>query len=168
MTVKYFTGGTLDAHKTKTKSNGTTIAYVEGVEAARNGGTALTAFWYPETAPLNNQDGTDAKGQGKGSKWDRIKAKVHSTTALAMKGGKARGTYCIGKYELGKMWKYRKTLKKQFSAAGFAVGGAVGERNMYTSKGNGNTGSTAKTKTALNGIVPLADSYELFPIDAGK
>jgi hypothetical protein len=64
------------------------------------------------------------------------------------------------------MWKYRKTLKKLATAAGFAVGGAVGERNMFTNKGNGNTGDTAMPKNVQS--KPLADSYELYPIDAGK
>jgi hypothetical protein len=64
------------------------------------------------------------------------------------------------------MYKWRKTLKKLSSAAGFTTNGAVGERNMFTGKGNGNTGDTALTKN--NQSLPLADSYELYPIDAGK
>jgi hypothetical protein len=151
MSIKYFTG-----------SNAAANTY--GVKDSRH--TVMTYFWFPETAPADNQDGIDAKGQGKGSKWDRISAKVHSTTALQQKGGKQRAAACIGKYDLGRMYKYRKNLKKLATAAGFAVGGAVGERNMFSNKGNGNTGDTAMPKNVQS--LPLADSYELFPIDAGK
>jgi hypothetical protein len=84
-----------------------------------------------------------------------------------MKGGKARAAACIGKYEHGKMVKYRKTLKKLMTAAGFtSSAGSVGERNMYSEKGNGNAGDTAKPKNDQS--LPLADSFELYPIDAGK
>lgn len=129
--------------------------------------TAPTYFWFPETEPADNADGIDAKGQGKGSKWDRVSAKVHSTTALQQKGGKQRAAACVGKYDLGRMWKYRKTMKRLMTAAGFsATGTSKGERSMYNNKGNGNTGDTARPKNAQQ--TPLADSYELFPIDAGK
>lgn len=149
MSIKYFTGCNVA---------GNTVAGKIGTL------TAPTYFWHPETAPANNQDGIDAKGQGKGSKWDRIKAKVHSTSAA--NHTKTRGAACIGKYNLGRMYKYRKTMKKLATAAGFAVGGAVGERNMFSNKGNGNTGDTAMPKNVQQ--TPLADSYEVFPIDAGK
>jgi hypothetical protein len=149
--MSYFTG-----------SNAAANSY--GVKDSRH--TVMTYFWFPETEPADNADGIDAKGQGVGSKWDRISAKIHSTTALQQKGGKQRAAACIGKYELGKMHKYRKTLKKLHSAAGHTAGASVGERNMFSTKGNGNTGDTARPKNAQS--LPLADSYELFPIDAGK
>ena len=151
MSMSYFTGSNAATNTAATKDS-------------RH--TAMTYYWFPETEPVNNADGIDAKGQGKGSKWDRIKSKIHSTTAIRQKGGKARGAACIGKYNLGRMIKYRKTLKKLHTAAGHAVGAAKGERNMFTTKGNGNTGNTARPKNAQS--LPLADSYELFPIDAGK
>jgi hypothetical protein len=153
MSIKYFTGNNVAGNSCSGKIG--TL-------------TAPTAFWYPETAPVNNVDGIDAKGQGVGSKFDRIKAKVHSTSALAIKGGKGRGTFCVAKYDLGKMWKYRKTLKKLLTAAGASAstGTPKGERNMYSLKGNGNTGDTAAPKNVQQ--TPLADSYELWPIDAGK
>jgi hypothetical protein len=151
MSIKYFTGNNVATN---------TVAGKIGTLSAP------TSFWYPETIPVNNADGIDAKGQGIGSKFDRIKAKVHGTSILGIKGGKSRGTYCRGKYELGKMYKYRKTLKKLHTAAGHTAGSSVGERNMFTTKGNGNTGDTAMPKNVQQ--TPLADSYELYPIDAGK
>ena len=109
----------------------------------------------------NNADGIDTKGQGVGSKWDRIKAKVYSATALQMKGGKARTTKLTGKYDLGKMVKYRKTLKKLFTDIGFAAHGAsVGERNMFSGKGDGHEGNK-------NNKADANDS-PLYPLDGGK
>jgi hypothetical protein len=123
--------------------------------------TALDVLGLPDTEPANNADGIDAKGQGKGSKWDRIKAKVYSTTALQMKGGKQRSTHLIGKYDHGKMVKYRKTLKKLFTDIGFAAAGSSkGERNTYNGKGNGHTG-TKNSKAHAN-------DYPLFPLDGAK
>jgi hypothetical protein len=156
MSLKYFTGNNLDAHSTKSSGD------VKTYPTSRSGDTKPTVAWFPETEPVNNADGIDAKGQGVGSKWDRMKAKVHSTSALAMKGGKARGTYCIGKYELGKMWKYRKTLKKILSATGQAAasGTPKGERNMFSDKGAGHTG-TKHSKAA-------ATDHALYPIAQAK
>jgi hypothetical protein len=153
MSIKYFTGNNVAGNSHSGKDSAL---------------TAPTYYWFPETVPVDNVDGIDAKGQGVGSKWDRISAKVHGTSVLGIKGGKSRGTYCRGKYELGKMWKYRKNLKKLMTAAGASAstGTPKGERNMYSLKGNGNTGDTARPKNFQQ--TPLADSYELFPIDAGK
>jgi hypothetical protein len=151
MSIKYFTGSNVAANN-----------YAGKVATL----TSMTSFWYPETPPVNNADGVDVK-PGTTAKFTRIAAKVHNTSALKIKGGKGRGTMCIAKYELGKMWKYRKTLKKLMTAAGFAATGtSKGERSMYNNKGNGNTGDTARPKNAQQ--TPLADSYELWPMDAGK
>jgi hypothetical protein len=158
MSIKYFTGSNASSYAVKTRTG--SLDY----PTSRLGATALTYFWFPETEPADNADGIDAKGQGKGSKWDRVSAKIHSTTA--QNHTKTRAAACIGKYNLGRLVKYRKTMKKLASAAGFTAGGAKGERNMFSNKGNGNTGDTAKTKN--NQCLPLADSYELYPIDAGK
>lgn len=159
MSHKYFTGNGLDAHRVKASGD------VKTYPTSRAGGlTAPTLWWVPETPPVAGADGIDRKGHAALSKYEAVIAKVHSTSAANVT--KTRGNACIGKYELGKMWKYRKTLKKLHTAAGHAVGAAVGERNMFTTKGNGNTGATARPKNFQQ--TPLADSYELFPIDAGK
>jgi len=129
-----------------------------------SGLTAPTYFWMPETAPLNNQDGMDIKNMNAISKFVRATTGYHSTAAA--NHTKTRGAACVGKYKLHKLVRFRKTMKKLATAAGFAVGGAIGERNMFTNKGNGNTGDTAKPKN--NQQTPLADSYEVYPIDAGK
>jgi len=143
------------------------VKYFTGCNNVTSGGknqssdTALDVLGLPDTEPSNNEDGIDAKGQGKGSKWDRIKAKVYSATALQMKGGKARSTHLTGKYDLGKMVKYRKTLKKIFTDIGFAAqGSSVGERNLYNGKNNGHTG-TKNSKANAN-------DYPLYPLDGGK
>ena len=146
MSIKYFTGNNLKG------------------KMAGSGLTAPTQFYLPETAPVNGADGIDRKGHVALSKYEAALAKVYSSSAQNVT--KTRGAAMIGKYELGKLWKWRKTLKKLHTAAGHAVGAAVGERNMFTTKGNGNTGDTARPKNAQQ--TPLADSYELFPIDAGK
>jgi hypothetical protein len=93
MSMKYFTGSNANAYAVKASSD------VHDFPSSRLGATAMTYFWFPETVPSDNEDGIDPKGQGKGSKWDRIKSKVHSTTAA--NHTKTRGVACIGKYELG-------------------------------------------------------------------
>jgi hypothetical protein len=124
------------------------VKYFTGCNNVTSGGknqssdTALDVLGLPDTEPADNADGIDAKGQGKGSKWDRIKSKVYSTSALQMKGGKQRTTKLTGKYDLGKMMKYRKTLKKLYTDIGFAAHGASkGERNMFSGKGDGGNSS---------------------------
>jgi hypothetical protein len=157
MSVKYFTGNNLNAHSTKSSGD------VKTYPTSRSGSTKPTAWWLPETAPVNNADGIDAKGQGVGSKYDRVLAKISSSSAQNVT--KTRGSAPIGKYNLGRMMKWRKTLKKLHTAAGFSAGGAKGERNMFTAKGNNNTGGTSQPK---NSNPPLADHYPLYPIDQGK
>ena len=144
------------------------VKYFTGCNNVTSGGknqssdTALDVLGLPDTQPVNNADGTDAKGQGKGSKWDRIIAKVYSATAIQMKGGKARGTKLIGKYNLGHMVKYRKTLKKLFTDIGFAAqGSSVGERNMYNGKNNGCVAGVKHSKANAN-------DYPLYPLDGAK
>lgn len=166
MSIKYFTGNNLDATNTKTKSNGTTVAYVESKEASRSGLTKPTKWYLPETAPAAGVDGIDRKGHAALSKYEAVLAKIYSASALP--ASKTRGAALIGKHDHGKMWKYRKTLKKLLTAAGATAssGTPKGERNMYSLKGNGNTGDTVRPKNAQQ--TPLADSYELWPIDQGK
>jgi hypothetical protein len=67
MSIKYFTGNNVASNSASGKIG--TL-------------TAPTSFWFPETEPVDNADGIDAKGQGVGSKWDRISAKVHGTSIL--------------------------------------------------------------------------------------
>lgn len=142
MSNNYFTGNNLKGKK------------------AGSGKTAPTKYYLPETEPLNNVDGIDAKGQGKGSKWDRIKSKVYSASAQNVT--KTRAAAFIGKYNLGRKWKYRKTLKKLLTATGAAAstGTPKGERNMFSDKGNGHTG----TKNSA----PAATQHPLYPIDSTK
>lgn len=145
MSQKYFTG-----------SNN-----VVGGGKNQLGDTGLTKLGKPETVPVDTVDGIDAKGQGKGSKWDRIYAKMYSTTALEMKGGKARTTKLIGKYNLGRMWKYRKTLKKLFTATGAAAatGTPKGERNMFSLKGQSNARAKhSKGAATDNTLYPISQT----------
>jgi hypothetical protein len=143
------------------------VKYFTGCNNVTSGGknqssdTALDVLGLPDTEPADNADGIDAKGQGKGSKWDRIKAKVYSASAIQMKGGKARGTKLTGKYDLGKMMKYRKTLKKLYTDIGFAAHGtSKGERNMFSGKGDGHEGNK-------NNKADANDS-PLYPMDGVK
>jgi hypothetical protein len=78
-----------------------------------------------------------------------------------MKGGKQRTTKLTGKYDLGKMMKYRKTLKKLYTDIGFAAHGASkGERNMFSGKGDGHEGNK-------NNKADANDS-PLYPLDGVK
>jgi len=157
------------------------IKYFTGCNNVTGGGknqlsnTALTALGLAETEPVNNADGVDVK-PGTTAKYTRILQKVYcKTTDTLGKAGfaqntrkgclpayKTRKNHLKGKYELGKMWKYRKTLKKLFTDIGFAAqGSSKGERNMYNGKNNGHVAGSKHGE-------PDANDYCLFPMDAAK
>jgi hypothetical protein len=163
MTVKYFTG----------------CNNVTGGGKNQLSSTALDALGISDTEPVSNADGIDVKPNRTVDsitvpKYIRIRQKVYSKTGdtigkgfennvgcLSQKGGKARVSHLKGKYNLGHMWKYRKTLKRLFTDIGFAAAGSsVGERNTYNGKGNGHTG-TKNSKAA-------AGDYPLYPLDGVK
>jgi hypothetical protein len=153
MSVKYFTGTNNSTSKNQTSD------------------TAMTALGLCETEPVNNVDGMDIK-PGTLSVYDRIRRKVYTKTtdshgkSFANNAGasnvtKTRANRLIGKYDLGKMYKYRKTLKKLFTATGTAAAssGNKGHRNMFTLKGKG-CASAKNTKAAStdNPLYPMDDS----------
>jgi len=161
MSVNYFTG-----------SNN-----VVGGGKNQSSDTGLTALGLAETEPVSGADGIDVKpnrtvDSATQSKYTRIRTKVYSKTGdtigkgfennvgcLGMKGGKGRVSHLKGKYELGKMWKYRKTLKRLWTSDGHAAYGAeIGER--FT-KGSGYFGAKKHSK-------PQNGDYVLFPIDETK
>lgn len=164
MSIKYFTG----------------CNNITGGGKNQSSDTALDSLGLPDTEPADNADGIDAKGQGQGSKWDRIRKKIYSKTtdtygktgkfsANTMKGCKpansnTRANRIRGsaKYNLGRMYKYRKTLKKIFTDIGFAAqGSSVGERNMYNGKNNGCVADVKHSKANAN-------DYPLYPMDGAK
>ena len=164
MSVKYFTG----------------CNNVTGGGKNQSSDTALTSLGLPETEPADTADGIDPKpnrtvDSATDSKYVRIRRKVYSKTGdtygkpsgpnagcIGMKGGKSRASMLKGKYNLGHMYKYRKTLKKLLSATGqaAATGTPKGERNMYSAKGNGHTG-------VKHSKVAAAD-YCVYPISGSK
>lgn len=185
MTIKYFTGCNLDTRNTKASGD------VKTYPTSRSGKTLqdLTSMGIAETEPsAAAKDGIDVKPNRTvdsitSSKYTRIRQKVYSKTGDSIGKGfennvgcrvnygaanpatgtpKTRVSKLKGKYELGKMWKYRKTLKKIFTATGVAAqAGSVGERNMYNGKNNGRVGNY---KTASGG----ATEYPLYPLNALK
>ena len=154
MSIKYFTGCNLDGHSTKSSGD------VKTYPTSRSGDTKPTKWYLPETAPVAGADGIDRKGHAALSKYEAALAKVYSASAQNVT--KTRAAALIGKYDFGKMWKYRKTLKKILTATGTAAatGSPVGERNMFSDKGNGHTG-TKHSKAA-------ATDHALYPIAQAK
>ena len=177
MTIKYFTGCNLDTRNTKASGD------VKTYPTSRSGKTLqdLTSMGLAETEPADNADGTDPKpdrtvDSATAAKYVRIRRKVYSKTgdtigkSFANNVGcrqsrgttKSRVSMLTGKYEQGKMWKYRKTLKRLFTATGFAAqASSIGERNMFNGKNNGRVGNY---KTASGG----ATEYPLYPLNALK
>jgi hypothetical protein len=176
MSIKYFTGNRLDGHVTKASGD------VKTYPTSRSGKTALTALGLAETEPVAAVDGMEPKpnvadGATAATNltvYQRIRQKVYSKTtdgqgkSFANNAGakpgnsNTRANKLVGKYELGKMWKYRKTLKKLFTATGTAAAssGNLGHRNMYTLKGKA-------CATAKNNVAAGTDN-PLFPLDSTK
>jgi hypothetical protein len=166
MSMNYFTGCNLNAYTTKVQGTAKT-----GYPTSRYGGTKLTAFGLCETEPSANEGGLTPKGQGHGNVYVRLRKKVYTKTTDSH--GKSFANYGVrpgnsntranglggAKYDLAKMWKYRKTLKKTLDNA---VGTTTnkGCRNMYTNKGAGHTG-TKHSK-------PAAAQQVYWPMDQGK
>lgn len=159
--------------------------YFTGCNNVTSGGknqssdTAQDVLGIPDTEPVDNADGSDVKPNRTVDsitvpKYIRARQKVYSKTGdsigkafennagcLGMKGGKSRASRLKGKYELGKMWKWRKNLKRLFTDIGFAAqASSVGERNLYNGKNNGHTG-TKHSKAHAN-------DYPLYPMDGAK
>jgi len=159
--------------------------YFTGCNNVTSGGknqssdSAQVSLGLPDTEPVSGADGIDVKpnrtvDSATVSKYVRIRQKVYSKTGdtigksfannvggLGMKGGKGRASKLTGKYELGKMWKWRKTLKKMFTDIGHAAhSGGIGERNMFTGKGDGHEGNK-------NNKADANDS-PLYPMDGAK
>ena len=162
------------------------IKYFIGTNLVTGGGkcqndtdTALASLGLAETEPSNTEDGVDAKPHSV-SKYGRILKKIYSKTtdtygktglfsAEGMKGCKpansnTRASRIRGsaKYNLGRLVKYRKTLKKLFTDIGFAAqGDSVGERNMYNGKNNGTVAGVKYSKADEN-------DYPMYPMDGAK
>lgn len=155
------------------------IKYFIGCNNVTGGGknqlsdTGMTTLGLAETEPVNNADGVDVK-PGTTAKYTRILNKVFSKTTDTIGKSFANNVGCKpansntranklnGKYELGKMWKYRKTLKKLFTDIGFAAqASSKGERNMYNGKNNGCVASVKHSKANAN-------DYPLYPMDQVK
>jgi hypothetical protein len=177
MTIKYFIGTNQDTRNTKASGD------VKDYPTSRSGKTTgdLTSLGLPETEPsATNEDGIDVKPNRTvdsitSSKYTRIRQKVYAKTGDSIgKAGfdtetnkgvrihtNARVSALKGKYELGKMWKYRKTLKRLFTDIGFAAqNGSVGERNMFNGKNNGRVGNYKSIEDA--------NDYCLYPMSALK
>ena len=161
------------------------IKYFTGCNNVTGGGknqlsdTGMTTLGLAETEPVDNADGVDAKPHSV-SKYGRILKKIYSKTtdtygktglfsAEVMKGCKpansnTRASRIRGsaKYNLGRLVKYRKTLKKLFTDIGFsAQGSSVGERNMYNGKNNGCVADVKHSKANAN-------DYPMYPMDGAK
>ena len=164
MSIKYFTGTNL---------------ITGGGKCQNDTDSALKSLGIADTEPVNTADGVDAKPHSV-SKYGRILKKIYSKTtdtygktglfsAEVMKGCKpansnTRASRIKGgsKYNLGRMWKYRKTLKKLFTDIGFAAqGSSFGERNMYNGKNNGYVANVKHSKANAN-------YYPLYPMDQVK
>jgi hypothetical protein len=165
MSIKYFTGCNNVVSGGKNQHTGTT--------------TGQTTLGIPETEPVSGADGIDVKpnrtvDSATVAKYVRIRQKVFSKTGdtigkgwennvgcIGQKGGKVRASHLKGKYNLGHMMKWRKTLKKMFTDIGHtAHSGGIGERNMFTGKGDGHEGNK-------NGKADANDS-PLYPMDQVK
>ena len=163
MSIKYFTG----------------CNNITGGGKNQSSDSALKSLGIADTEPVNTADGVDAKPHSV-SKYGRILKKIYSKTtdtygktalfsAECMKGCKpansnTRASRIRGsaKYNLGKLVKYRKTLKKLFTDIGFsAQGSSVGERNMYNDKNNGCVADVKHSKANEN-------DYPLYPMDGAK
>ena len=164
MSIKYFTGTNL---------------ITGGGKCQNSTDTKLDSLGIADTEPVNTADGVDVK-PGTVAKYNRILKKIYSKTtdtygktalfsAECMKGCKpansnTRASRIRGsaKYNLGKLVKYRKTLKKLFTDIGFsAQGSSVGERNMYNGKNNGCVADVKHSKANEN-------DYPLYPMDGAK
>ena len=159
MTIKYFTGSNLDTRNVKASGD------VKTYPTSRSGKSTsvLTTMGLPETEPAANEDGIDPKPDRNLSKYTLILYKVFSKTTDTLGKSfennvgcrvnygaanpatgtpKTRVSKLKGKYEHGKMWKYRKTLKRLMTDIGFtAQSGSIGERNMYNGKNIGRIGN---------------------------
>jgi hypothetical protein len=185
--IKYFIGTNLDTRNTKV--SGDVKTYPTSRSGKTTGD--LTSLGLPETEPSQtNEDGIDVKpnrtvDSTTDSKYTRVRIKCYTKTGdtigksgstapwvnqsnnagcLVNKGGtsgKSRVSMLKGKYEHGKMWKYRKTLKRLFTDIGFtAQNASVGERNMYNGKNNGRVGNYKSIEDA--------NDYCLYPMSALK
>ena len=176
MTIKYFIGTNLDTRNTKVSGD------VKTYPTSRSGKTTgdLDSLGLPNTEPGANEDGVDPKPDRNLSKWELIRRKVYAKTGdsigkagfdlntnkgcLVNLGGsssKSRVSRLKGKYEHGKMWKYRKTLKRLFTDIGFAAqSGSIGERNLYNGKNNGRVGNYKSIEDA--------NDYCLYPLSKLK
>jgi hypothetical protein len=163
MSIKYFTG----------------CNNITGGGKNQSSDTALVSLGIADTEPADNADGIDAKPHNV-SKYGRILKKIYSKTtdtygkstlfsATCMKGCKpansnTRASRIRGsaKYNLGRLVKYRKTLKKLFTDIGFtAQASSVGERNMYNGKNNGCVADVKHSKANEN-------DYPMYPMDGAK
>jgi hypothetical protein len=161
------------------------IKYFTGCNNVTSGGknqssdSALVSLGLPDTEPVSGADGIDVKpnrtvDSATVAKYVRMRQKVYSKTGdtigkgfennvgcLGMKGGKGRASYFKAKYNLGHKMKWRKTLKKMFTDIGHtAHSGGIGERNMFTGKGDGHEGNK-------NNKADANDS-PLYPLDGAK
>ena len=89
------------------------------------------------------------------------KAFENNAGCIGNKGGKGRASKLKGKYELGKMWKWRKSLKRLVTDIGYAAHrGSVGERSMFSGKGDGHEGNKHSKADA--------NDSPLYPMDGAK
>lgn len=172
MSIKYFTGNNVFSANRVPAAN----------SSASWSSIATTTFGKPENPLSTSHEGGFSPRQraATDTHYRRILDKMIASSSNAMvfvqgsnqkaienpggSGNKTRSVRLRGKYELGKLWKYRKTLKKLLDTgvdgAGAASAANKGIRNMFTKKGAGET-------TRSPGWTP-ANHYAMYPIHKTK
>jgi hypothetical protein len=165
MSIKYFTG----------------CNNITGGGKNQSSDTALDSLGIADTEPADNADGVDLKpnrtvDSATDTQYTRIRRKIYSKTGDTYGKSFANNVGCKpansntrvsrikggSKYNLGRMWKYRKTLKRLFTDIGFAAqGSSVGIRNMYNGKNNGCVADVKHSKANAN-------DYPMYPMDGNK
>jgi len=166
MSIKYFTG----------------CNNVTGGGKNQSSDTALDSLGIADTEPsATNEDGIDVKPNRTvdsitDTTYTRIRHKIYSKTGDSYGKSFANNVGCRpansntrasrikggSKYNLGRMWKYRKTLKRLFTDIGYtAQNGSFGIRNMYNGKNNGCVAGVKHSKANAN-------DYPMYPMDGAK
>ena len=167
MSIKYFTGTNL---------------ITGGGKCQNDTDTKLDSLGIADTEPsATNEDGIDVKPNRTvdsitDTTYTRIRHKIYSKTGDSYGKSFANNVGCRpansntrasrikggSKYNLGRMWKYRKTLKRLFTDIGYtAQSGSFGIRNMYNGKNNGCVAGVKHSKANAN-------DYPMYPMDGAK
>ena len=153
-----------------------------GGKCQNSGDTKLDSLGIADTEPsVTNEDGIDVKPNRTvdsvtDTTYTRIRHKIYSKTGDSYGKSFANNVGCKpansntrasrikggSKYNLGRMWKYRKTLKRLFTDIGYtAQSGSFGIRNMYNGKNNGCVADVKHSKANAN-------DYPMYPMDGAK